>query len=345
MDKKIGILLMNLGTPEGPDTESVKRYLDEFLMDPDVIDLPWIFRALLVKGIILRTRPKRSAEAYKKIWTTRGSPLFFHTQDLAEKVQSELGETFLVIPAMRYGKPSVADALIRFKQAQVQEIRLLPLYPQYARATTESSRKWVQHESIRIGYTPQFKNIGAFYDNLKFIDAFVEKVFEAKKDFIHDFVIFSFHGLPEKALKKVDRSCGMHCLKSAHCCDTIQEENQDCYRAHCFHTAKAIAERAGLAPDQYQVTFQSRLGPTKWIEPYTDQILNQLAVSGSAKRILMVSPSFVADCLETLEEIAIRYRELFIQKGGDDLKMVSSLNSSPAWVSTVCSLVVDGVKT
>lgn len=338
--KKTGVLLLNLGTPDAPDTESVRRYLDEFLMDPYVIDLPWIFRVLLVRGIILRTRPKRSAAAYRKVWTSRGSPLAFHTIDLAEKVQESLGSEYLVRPVMRYGKPHVSEALQEFVNQGIDSVVVLPLYPQYAVASTKSSEEWVKKQAELLKFKGKIKFIGAFYNNESFLSAFAEKVIESRTTFTSDHLLFSFHGLPEQAVRKLDRSGGNHCLVNASCCDVITDVNRECYRAQCFFTARRIAEKVGLSKDQYQVTFQSRLGPTQWIRPYSDVVLKELGASGRVKNLLVVSPSFVADCLETLEEIAIRSRVDFIKSGGEDLRMVPSLNSSDRWVECVTELVL-----
>ncbi len=340
-NQKIGVLLINLGTPDAPDTESVRRYLGEFLMDPYVLDMPWIFRALLVKGIILNTRPKKSAAAYQKVWTSRGSPLAFHTIDLASKVQETLGEKYVVKPVMRYGRPTVADALRSFQSEGIQSVVALPLYPQYASASSESSIQWVRSQAKKLSYPGELRFVGAFYRDEKFLDAFAERVRETRAEFSEDRVLFSFHGLPERAVKKLDKSGGQHCLAAENCCAVISDVNANCYRAQCYYTARKIAEKVGIAADRYQVTFQSRLGPTKWIQPYSDIVLTDLAQSGAAKKILMISPSFVADCLETLEEIAIRSKEDFIAAGGEDLKMVPSLNSNPTWVKCVADLVVN----
>ncbi|MBC7384842.1 MAG: ferrochelatase [Cryobacterium sp.] len=335
---KKGILLLNLGTPDAPDAESVRRYLGEFLMDPYVIDLPWLARAALVKGIILRTRPKKSAEAYKKVWTDRGSPLSFHTHDLVEKVQKVLGDDYRVLPVMRYGNPSVEKAIRTFQSEGIIEVTALPLYPQFSLAASKSSEDWVMNEAKRLKFAGKIHLVGAFYQDDHFLDAFVEQAKSAMIEFTPDFTLFSFHGLPERHVKKVERVKGT-CLASDDCCARMNEANVDCYRAQCFHTAREIASRLGLSEAEYSVAFQSRLGTTPWIKPYSDVVLKEIATSGKHKKVLMISPSFVADCLETLEEIAIRGKEDFIAAGGDALVLAPSLNSSDRWVTCVSRLV------
>jgi ferrochelatase len=336
---KTGVLLLNLGTPDRCDEVSVRRYLGEFLMDPHVIDIPWIARYLLVNGIILRTRPKKSTEAYEKVWTERGSPLLFHTVDLAEKVQKRLGDSFRVLPTMRYGNPGVLAALEEFSKLGIERVVTVPLYPQFARATTHSSIEWVRAEAEKIGFRGELRFVPAFYRNEAFLDAFAENLRTEQARSESDFVLFSFHGLPERQIQKVDPT-GAHCMRVKECCEKITEANQDCYRAQCFSTARGIAERAGLARDRYEIAFQSRLGRAQWIRPYTDVTIRKLASSGKAKRLLVVSPSFVADCLETIEELGIRAREDFIASGGTELRLVPSLNSSDAWAECVKDLVL-----
>jgi ferrochelatase len=338
---KTGVLLLNLGTPERCDEASVRRYLGEFLMDPHVVDIPWIARFLLVNGIILRTRPKKSTEAYRKVWTERGSPLLFHTVDLAEKVQRLLGDDYRVLPTMRYGKPTVADALRTFSDLGIQRVVAMPLYPQFSLAATQSSVEWIRTQAKEIGYSGEIRFVPAFYRNEPFLEAFASQLRTAREEARSDFVLFSFHGLPERQVKKTDPT-GAHCLVAKDCCEKITDANANCYRAQCFYTARRIAELVDLPRDRYEITFQSRLGRTPWIRPYTDFVVKDLGAGGKVKRLLVVSPSFVADCLETLEEISIRAREDFIAAGGEELRLVPSLNSSDAWAKCVKDLVLQG---
>lgn len=331
-----GLLLINLGTPENPSPASVKKYLAEFLMDPYVIDEPWFLRFLLVYGIILNTRPKKSAHAYQSIWTDRGSPLMYHTQDLTAKVQQQLS-TYHVKFAMRYGAPSIESVLKQLASEALEEIIVIPLYPQYALASSESSLAKVKEVAEKISLKTPLKFIRHFYDFDPYISAMAHIAKPSIESFRPDHFVFSFHGVPERHVKKTDSSCN-HCLKAPNCCEVVQEVNRDCYRAQSYATAKKLAARLGLAPEKYTVCFQSRLGRTPWIRPYTDEVLNTLPARG-VKKVAVLEPSFVADCLETLEEIAIRGKEDFIKSGGEDLILIPSLNSTDVWVNALVDLV------
>ncbi|MBS2021763.1 MAG: ferrochelatase [Deltaproteobacteria bacterium] len=332
-----GVLLMNLGTPDAPDTASVRRYLREFLHDPRVVDLNPVGRALLVEGIILPTRPAKSAAAYQKIWTQEGSPLLVHSLALRDEVQKALGPRIRVELAMRYGKPAIADALESMRVAGVSHLVVAPLYPQYSSAATGSSVERVfELMSARDAMTP-LSVLPAFPEDPGFIDAFAAvgaPVLERERP---DHILFSFHGLPERQVRKSDHS-GTHCLASASCCDSLGAANRDCYRAQCFATARALAKRLALADGSWTVTFQSRLGRTPWITPHTDVVLPQLAAQGK-KRLAIFCPAFVADCLETLEEIGLRADEQFRAAGGEKVTLVPSLNSSAAWVQALVALL------
>jgi protoporphyrin/coproporphyrin ferrochelatase len=332
---KIGVLLVNLGTPEGPTAEHVKPYLKEFLMDPLVIDIAYPFRWFLVNQIILRTRPQLSAEAYKKIWTNKGSPLLTHTLELAKKVQLELGDRYHVEPAMRYGNPSIHSGLE--KLSNEEKIMILPLYPQYSLAATQSSIDQCKREMKKLGMNQKVEFLPPFYEHSHFVEAYREVIHEKISENKPEQVIFSFHGVPERHVKKTDPDRS-HCLASSTCCDQITEANKNCYRAQCFATARALAKGLGFKKDQYHVSFQSRLGRTPWIKPYTDFLYKELAAKG-IKKIAVVCPSFVADCLETLEEVAIRGRDDFIKAGGTELNFVPSLNSQGSWVRGVAEMV------
>lgn len=334
---KIGVLLINLGTPEAPTAEKVKPYLKEFLMDPLVIDIPFFLRWFLVNQIILRKRPRASAEAYQKIWTEEGSPLLIHTLDLGKKVQGELGEKFFVISSMRYGSPSVGAGLKRLKEAKVKKIYALPLYPQYSLAATQSSINHCLKEMKRLKMSEKIEFLPPFYEQKNFVGAYKEIIGKIISKDHFEKIIFSFHGVPERHVKKTDLHRN-HCLTSENCCDKIYEANKDCYRAQCFATARALAKELHLSKDQYCVSFQSRLGRTPWIKPYTDFLYKDLATQG-IKKIAVVCPSFVADCLETLEEVAIRGKNDFINAGGGELQFIPSLNTSGTWVSGVATMI------
>jgi len=337
MAKKIGVLLVNLGTPEGPTADKVKRYLKEFLMDPLVIDIAYPLRWFLVNQIILRTRPEKSAEAYKKIWTEEGSPLLIHTLALAKKVQIELGEKYSVEPAMRYGVPSIKSGLEKLKQTQVDKIYAFPLYPQYSLAATQSSINECVKEMKSLGMIQELEFIPPFYEEQNFVAAYKDVIQRVISKNSPEQLIFSFHGVPERHVRKTDPDKN-HCLTKTSCCDRITEANKNCYRAQCFATARALAKELGLSKEHYHVSFQSRLGRTPWIKPYTDILYSELAAKG-IKRIAVVCPSFVADCLETLEEVAIRGRNDFIKAGGTELQFVPSLNSQDLWVKGVTEII------
>jgi len=332
-----GLLLVNLGTPDEPTAPAVRRYLRQFLSDPRVLDIHPVGRAALLNLVILPRRPGQSAAAYQKIWDpARGSPLLFHSQDLTRLVGERLGASWRVELAMRYGSPSIESALEQLRAAGADDIVVLPLYPQYASSSTGSTLEEVYRIAGARWNTPAIAAVPPFYRQEAFIAAFAavgRPVLERERP---DHVLFSFHGLPERHMRKSDES-GRHCLASDSCCDRVDGVNRNCYRAQCYATARALA--AALALDQagWSVSFQSRLGRTPWIRPYTDLVLDQLAARG-VKRLAVYCPAFVADCLETLEEIGIRGREQFRAAGGDELFLIPSLNSSPLWVDAVVDL-------
>jgi ferrochelatase len=332
-----GLLLINLGTPDAPETGPVRRYLRQFLSDPRVIDINPIGRALLVNLFILPTRPAKSAAAYRKVWTERGSPLLVHSLELVAAVRKELGESWQVELGMRYGNPSIASALQKFRAAGVGDIVVFPLYPQYSSASTGSSVEEVFRIASQMWVTPNLTSLGAFYDDPRFIEAFAAVSEPVLREANADHVLFSFHGLPERHMRKADDTHA-HCLASADCCDQIVAANRNCYRAQCFATARALATRLKLADGTWSVSFQSRLGRTPWIKPYTDLVLPELAAAGK-KRLVMFSPAFVADCLETEEELGIRAKEQFLAAGGAALTVVPSLNATPTWVRAVADMV------
>ncbi len=333
-----GLLLINLGTPDAPETAEVRRYLREFLSDPRVLDINPVGRFLLLNLIILPFRPAKSAEAYRTVWTERGSPLLFHGEDLAAKVRERIGDGWHVELAMRYGAPSIAAAFERFRDAGVDRIVVLPLFPQYAASSTGSALEATFAEASKFWNVPRLSIIEDFYDEPGMLDAFVAVGRPVIDKLDADHILFSFHGLPERHVEKSDDT-GQHCLRRDDCCAEIVPANRNCYRAQCFATARGLAERLGLSDDQYTICFQSRLGRTPWIKPYTDELLDELAAAGK-KRLAVFCPAFVADCLETLEEIGMRAKEQFTAAGGDDLALVPSLNSTDAWADTVTQMVL-----
>jgi len=331
-----GLLLVNLGTPDAPEAGPVRRYLREFLGDPRVLDLPAAGR-LLLEGAILPFRPARSAEAYRKIWTAEGSPLLVYSRALEQAVAGRLEGEYAVELAMRYGSPSLPSALARLRARGVSELTVLPLYPQEAASSSGSTRARVYELLAQRWDAPPVRMVPAFFDDPGFLDAFTQVAAPALARFGQDHLLFSFHGLPERHMRKSDPS-GRHCLASPTCCDRLTEVNRTCYRAQSYATARALALRLGLGEGASSVSFQSRLGRTPWIHPYTDEVLPELAKQG-VRRLAVMCPAFVADCLETLEEIGIRAREQFRAAGGEELLLVPSLNAHPAWVDAVVDLV------
>ncbi len=333
----IGVLLIQLGTPDSTEVSDVRSYLRQFLSDPRVIDLPAPVRALLLNAVILPFRPRRSAEQYEKIWTEAGSPLTIHTENLAREVQTELGDGFRVAFGMRYKNPPIAQAVAELVAANCERIVILPLFPQYASASTGSALEEALRVLGGLWNVPAVSTIGDFYDDPGFIRAVASVARPHLDAFNPDHVILSYHGLPEKQVRKSDPT-GRWCLASNSCCDRIVEANRYCYRAQCFATTRTLSAELELDPGQLSTTFQSRLAGQKWIEPYTDVELAGLHASG-VRRLAVLTPSFTADCLETLEEIGIRLSNQWEGIGGEDLLVVPCLNSVPIWVSAVAGMV------
>ena len=338
--KAWGLMLLNLGTPDSAQVSCVRRYLREFLSDPRVIDIPAISRFLLLNLVILPFRPKASARAYEKVWTDRGSPLMFHGTDLVDKVAHALGDDVQVELAMRYQNPSIVFALERFRAAGVDDIVVAPLFPQYSSAAWGSAVEKVFLEVGRRWNVPSIHVVPPFYDHPAFIAACATIARPVLDDLKPDRIVMSFHGLPERHMLKGDDAVGTHCLRRSDCCERITAANRNCYRAHSFATARALAAQLGLTADDYEVAFQSRLGRSPWIKPYTDLRVRKLAREG-VKRLAVLSPSFVADCLETIEEIGMRAAADFVAHGGEELRLVPSLNSEPVWIDALLRILAD----
>jgi ferrochelatase len=332
--RMIGLLLINLGSPDDPTPRAVRRYLREFLSDPRVIDIHPVARALLLHAVILPFRPKKSAEAYRKVWTERGSPLLFNSNDLLAAVRTRLGGGWTVELGMRYGSPPLHAALERLAAAGCARIVVLPLYPQYASSSTGSSLEKIFALAGAREAVPNLTVVPPFYDDAGFLDAFAAVGAPVLAADRYDHVLFSFHGLPERQIHKCDAT-GAHCLASERCCDAMVDANRDCYRAQSYATARALAARLKLK--EWSVSFQSRLGRTPWIKPYTDHEIPRLVAAGK-KRIAVFCPAFVADCLETLEEIGMRARDQLKECGGELLTLVPSLNATGAWADAVAAL-------
>lgn len=332
---KKGVLLVNLGTPDDPGRGAVYRYLKQFLLDPRVIDIGWLQRNLLVRGIIAPFRSGSSSKLYKELWLKEGSPLKIYGERLAEGVRDYLGDEFVVELAMRYQSPSIPNAIDKLIEKQVSEIIVLPLFPQYASASTGS----VMEEVMRVLSTkqaiPAVKIINSYHDYEPMIAIFAENARKYQLE-EYDHFLFSFHGLPQRQLRKAD-NCN-HCLQTDNCCDTLTIKNQFCYSAQCQATAHAIAEKLNLSKDKYSICYQSRLGRDPWVQPYTTDMLKERAEQGD-KKMLVFCPAFVADCLETTVEVTDEYAEKFEELGGEQLDLVESLNDNPVWVKAVAEMV------
>lgn len=317
-----GLLLLNLGSPRSTDVGDVRAYLRQFLMDPRVIDIPSWRRWLIVHCSILPFRPKTTAEAYRTIWSDRGSPLIATGRELTEKVQRILGDGVLVRLGMRYGEPALRSALDEFRAAGIDRIVAFPLYPQYASATTGSSIEALFAQVNQRWNTPFLQIVPPFYDHPAFVEAFAAGARSVLAHEEVERVLFSFHGLPERHVRKADQSQG-HCLAQEDCCGRIKPINRNCYRAQCYATAEKLGDAIGIPEEKRVVCFQSRLGRTPWIRPYTDLMLEELPKAG-IRHIALLSPAFVSDCLETLEELHIRAREQWRRAGGETFHLPPS---------------------
>ena len=335
---KKGILLVNLGTPDSPNTPDVRRYLRQFLMDARVIDIRFIKRWMLVNLIIAPLRAPKSAKEYQKLWEKRGSPLKFYGEDVKEKLQQKLGNNFLVELGMRYQNPSIELSITKLKNEGVDEIVVVPLFPQYASATTGSVIEEVNGVVSQWQTIPNLRFVNKFFDQPKYIAAFSANAKPLIEQTKYDHIVFSYHGLPERQIKKA--STQGYCQLSDKCCATYNTKNQLCYRAQCFETTRLLANALNLKENEYTTTFQSRLGKDPWIKPYTDEVLTQLAAKG-IKKVLAFSPAFIADCLETTVEVGQLFKEQFIEAGGEVWDLVPSLNSSDVWVECLEEIVLE----
>lgn len=334
MGKK-GILLVNLGTPDSPEVKDVRKYLDQFLMDERVIDIPAFNRTLLVKGIIVPFRSPKTSKLYKEIWDENGSPLLYFSKIQAGLLQDQLGPDYQVELAMRYQNPSIATALEKMKANLVEDIRVIPMFPQYASASTGSVIQSVMEILARWPTVPPVSFVNSFHNNELVLEAFAENAKKYQPE-TYDHVLFSFHGLPERQLLKCDHT-GSYCLKKENCCETLNDTNKYCYSAQGHDTARLIAQKLHIARENYTVCFQSRLGKEPWVQPYTTDVLKKLAAEGK-KRLLVFSPAFVADCLETLYEITVEYHEEFKALGGEHVQLVESLNDHPKFIKALVEL-------
>ena len=335
-----GILIANLGTPAAPETKAVRRYLREFLSDERVLDVPAPVRAVLVNGIIAPLRGPKSAEAYRTVWTDAGSPLLVHSLALRDGLRRRLGDTPVEL-GMRYGEPSLAGALEALVAAGCDRVLFAPLYPQYASSSTGSSVAELYRVAAQAWNTPFVEVLPPFFDDPRFLDVQASLVRDALAEHPGAHVLFSYHGLPERHCTKSDPT-GAHCLASEACCDRIVPANRSCYRAQCFATTRGLAERLGLGPDDHSISFQSRLGRDPWIRPFTDERVPELAKSG-VKTLVVACPSFVADCLETIEEIGDRAAEDFREAGGERLVLAPCLNADERWCDALAGMLRERV--
>lgn len=326
---KKGVLLVNLGSPDSPEPKDVKTYLGEFLMDERVIDVPLWARTLLVKGIILNTRPKASAAAYKKIWWEEGSPLIVISERVKDKIQNQVD--FPVALAMRYGSMTIKKGLQELADKGVNEVFLIPLYPQFAMATTETIL--VLAEEVRKTYFPNIKisHLPAFYNDLEYIEVLSDSISKHLKGKQSEYLLFSYHGVPERHIRKSDIT-KTHCKIDGTCCVTPSKAHEFCYRHQCLEVTRLVAEKLDLKEGTYSTSFQSRLGFDPWLQPYTDRTIERLGKEG-IKNMAIVTPAFVSDCLETLEEIAMEGAEIFHEMGGKSFTTIPCLNDDDNWVA------------
>lgn len=328
---KTGVLIVNIGTPESPSTKDVGIYLKKFLMDEDVIAIPFVFRWILVNLIIVPFRAVRSAAKYAKIWTSEGSPLKVNTEKFVQALSEQLPSDYSVKIGMAFSEPSILTSMTQFKNDGIDQIIVCPMFPQYADATTGSVIKAVRKFARKLNMTIEIKFIRPFHNQNFYLD----NVFEKMKNSQPQHWIFSYHGLPEKQITK-----NSSCQLNQACCLSQKACTVKCYRSHCAQTTEAIAKKLNLKESDYTMTFQSRLGVKKWLQPYTDDVLKALPARGT-KNISVVSPAFVADCLETLEEINLESRQTFKENGGEKFNYIDCLNSDSAWVKGFSEYIQD----
>jgi ferrochelatase len=333
---KKGIVLMNLGSPDSTGVKDVRRYLNEFLMDERVIDMPYLGRLMLVKAIIVPFRAPKSAAAYRSIWTAEGSPLIVLTKQLQHALQQQVEEPVEI--AMRYGNPSPADAYDRLmkKNPGLEEVIVVPLYPHYAMSSYETAVAYAKKNHRKKKYPFRLSFIKPYYNEENYLAALAESIQPyLQQDYDH--ILFSYHGVPERHIYKGDVTGG-HCLKVTNCCEVNSPAHARCYRHQCLVTTKLVAEKLQLPEKKYSFSFQSRLGRDEWLKPYTALRFKEMPKEG-IKNLLVACPAFVSDCLETLEEIAEEGKEIFLHAGGESFTMIPCLNVHPLWVKTIAGYV------
>jgi ferrochelatase len=333
---KRGVVLMNLGSPDSTEVRDVRRYLNEFLMDERVIDKPYLLRKILVSGIIVPFRAPRSAEAYKSIWTSQGSPLIQITREVQQDLQRQLNNPVEI--AMRYGNPSVKSAYdqLRNKDAALEEVIAIPMYPHYALSSYETAVEYAREVHAKHKYPFKVTFLKPFFKDPSYINALTESV----RPYLlqpYDHILFSYHGIPERHVMKTDMT-GSHCLKVNNCCTVDSAAHSTCYRHQVITTTNLVAERLNIPATKFSFSFQSRLGRDEWLKPYTAKRFEEMPHEG-IKKLLILCPAFVSDCLETLEEIAVEGRESFIQSGGESLTLIPCLNTHPLWIETLANWI------
>jgi ferrochelatase len=335
---KRGIILLNLGSPDSTEVKDVRKYLMEFLMDERVIDYPYIFRAILVGGIIVPFRALKSAEAYKSVWTKDGSPLIIISKDQQAALQQQVDEP--VELSMRYRNPTMKaafDGLLE-KSPELDEVLAIPLYPHYAMSSYETAVEHAKKVHKKNKYPFSLSFIKPFYNENNFIDALAESMRPyLQQDY--DQILFSYHGLPQRHMTKADPT-NNHCMKVANCCEVASPAHATCYRHQCWTTTQIIAEKLNIPQSKIGFSFQSRLGREEWLKPYTALRLEELPKEG-VKKLVVVCPAFVSDCLETLEEIAVEGKEAFLHAGGESFTFIPCLNTQPRWIKTLATWVKD----
>lgn len=335
-----GALLVNLGSPNSTSVKDVKKYLDEFLMDERVIDSPYLIRAFIVKGIILNTRPKKSALAYKKIWWDEGSPLIVLSERLHKKVLEK--SNIPVELAMRYGNPSIKSGIEKLANKGITKIYLIPLYPQFAMATTETITVLADKIVKKNFQNITINSVPAFYNQPDYIEVLSNSIKKYLKEEKPDHLLFSYHGVPERHIKKSDITKS-HCQIDGSCCKTPSPAHEFCYRHQCYETTKLVAEKLDLKERFYSISFQSRLGRDPWLQPYTDKTIDDFAKNG-IKNLAVVTPAFVSDCLETLEEIGMEANHSFKENGGNEFSTIPCLNDNEEWASTLSNWINNWAK-
>ncbi|HKI70328.1 MAG TPA: ferrochelatase [Verrucomicrobiae bacterium] len=328
-----GVLLVNLGSPDSASVWDVRRYLNEFLMDGRVIDVAWPLRRLIV-AMILISRPKQSAHAYRTIWTEEGSPLVVTSKRVHAELQKRVNIPMEL--AMRYQNPSISGAIQKLRDQGVDDLFLIPLFPHYAMSSYETAVVRVREVAEKLAPQMRVTVQPPYGDSSDYIKALVGSAAEfLKQDY--DYLLFSFHGLPERHIKKSDPT-GCHCLTAANCCEIASPAHATCYRAQCFKTANAFVKQARIPDGRWSISFQSRLGRDPWLKPYTDFELPRLPKEGK-KKLLVICPAFVSDCLETLEEIGMRGRDTFLQAGGMEFAQIPCMNDNPIWIAALQNMV------